>query len=101
MFNELFILVELEEKVFELIEFSYKIDMDYNNRNFWQGCYFYKMWIYLMDLNNWFLYDISMMKLNLKWFECVLVEFVMVEDIDMLVVKWCGYMWYFCGYCEW
>ena len=58
-------------------------------------------WEYILDANDWWMADGSMMKDALKWVDRVKAEFGMIEDFDSLVGKWRLYARYSLGHNDW
>ena len=54
-----------------------------------------------MTLNNWFLIDSRYMKLFLKWFDRIPVEFNKDKDFDTYIAKWSVYTRYSFGFSGW
>ncbi len=92
----------LEELAWQLIQSDKKIDTADNNPNIHQGRYKLIVWDEL-DLGGegWFMLDSRYMKMFLKWFDRVPIEFAMEEDFDTLVAKFRAYMRYECGWSDW
>jgi len=72
-----------------------------NASNVHKGSYTAVEWLYLSDVNNWFLIDDTLMKDMLTWVERIRYEFAMVEDFDTLVGKWRLYARYGLGWNDW
>ena len=89
--DEVWIPVDLEEKMFEINASRGKLDTANNNANFHEGKYQIHSWEYLTDTNDWWLSDMQTRKENVFWQDRVKNEFAMVEDFDTLVAKWRGY----------
>jgi len=79
---------DLYQTAFEIVESLGVPDSANNNRNVHQGKYRVIEWNYLLDSNNWFIADSTMMKDMVKWVDRVPIEFGMVEDFDSLIGKW-------------
>ena len=99
--NTILIPPDLYEIAYEIVESSGKVDTANNNVNVHKGKYDVMEWIYLTDVNNWFLMDSTMMKDSLYWFDRVQKEFAQVEDFDTLVAKWRMYARYGHGHNDW
>lgn len=69
-----------------------------NDINFSKGRYKIIVWDYLSDSNNWWMIDSRMMKLYLKWFNRIPVEFNKDKDFDTYVAKWSTYVRYSYGF---
>ena len=86
--DELWVPVDLYQTAHEIIE-SEKVPETANNAsNVHNGQYTIREWIYLSDVNNWFVCDGQMRKDSLIWFDRVPYDFAMVEDFDTFVGKW-------------
>ena len=93
--------VNLYQTAYEIIESEGLPDTANNNKNVHKGGYSGKDWEYLLDTNDWFMMDNSMMKDALKWVDRVKAEFGMVEDFDTFVGKWRLYARYGLGWRDW
>jgi len=58
-------------------------------------------WEYLLDTNDWFMMDSSMMKDALKFVDRVKAEFGMAEEFDSFIGKWRLYARYSLGWNDW
>jgi hypothetical protein len=92
---------DLYEQAYEIVESAGKLDTPNNNANVHEGRYTVVEWIYLDDVNNWFLIDETAMKDALVWVDRVQQEFAMVEDFDTFVAKWRLYARYGHGHNDW
>ena len=99
--NTLLIPPDLYEVAYEIVESAGKPDTANNNANVHKGRYDVIEWIYLNDVNNFFLMDSTMMKDSLTWFDRVQKEFAMVEDFDTYIAKWRMRARYGLGHNEW
>ena len=60
------------------------------------------VWDYLTDDNNWFMIDSAMAKLQLNWFDRVMLEFALDPKSDFdLEARYRGYMRYSLGFSDW
>jgi len=84
-----------EEKGWEIINSKGKIDTADNNANFHHGKYNLVIWDRLTDSNNWWMYDKSMMKDYLIWWNREPIQFFQDKDSDTLIAKYLSY--YRCG----
>lgn len=83
---------DLEEKAYELIKSSGKVDTANNNRNFHQGKYKLVVWEnFLSDVNNWFAADSRLLKRNLIYREWEAPQFFRSGEFDTLVSKYAAY----------
>jgi len=71
-----------------------------NNMNWNQGRYKVIVWNRLSDSNNWFLIDSKYMKMFLKWFDRIPVEFNKDKDFDTYVAKYSAYQRYSFGFSD-
>ena len=84
---------DLEEKGYEYIKSSGKVDTANNNRNFHQGRYKLIVWEnYLSDVNNWFAADSVLMKRYLLYREWEPTQFFRSGEFDTLVSKYAVYL---------
>ena len=91
--DTLIVPADLEERAYELIKSSGKVDTANNNRNYHQGRYKLIVWEnYLSDVNNWFAADSVLMKRYLILREWEPVQFFRSGEFDTLVAKFAGYM---------
>lgn len=91
--DTLIVPADLEEKAYELIKSSGKVDTANNNRNFHQGKYSLIVWEnYLADTNNWFAADSKMMKRHLILREWEPTQFFRSGEFDTMVSKFAVYM---------
>ena len=91
----------LEEQAWEIVNATGKMDTADNNPNFNKGKYKIIVWDYLTDSNNWFAMDSKMMKMYLKWFNRIPVEFNKDKDFDTYISKWSTYCRYSYGFSDW
>lgn len=99
--DELFIPDALFEEGFEIANSLGKLDGDMNNPNVHRGTLTLKQWRYMTDENNWFLSDSALRRQMVMWTDRVPIEFAMAEDLDTLMAKWRGYMYYALGHVGW
>ncbi len=99
--DTLIIPYDLEPTAYEIVESAGVPEEVTNARNFNQGRYSVKPWLYLTDVNNWFLADMAMLKASLYWFDRLPYELAMVEDFDSLIGKWRLYERHGCGWTDW
>ena len=84
---------DLEEKGYELIKSSGKVDTANNNRNFHQGRYSLIVYPnYLSDVNNWFAFDMKYFKRHLIFREWEPTQFFRSGEFDTMVSKYATYM---------
>jgi hypothetical protein len=72
-----------------------------NAKNFNEGRYTGKPWLYLTDANNWFMADMRQLKSDLLWWQRLSYELDMIEDFDSLVGKWRLYERHGLGWKDW
>lgn len=100
--DTLIIPADLEEKAYELIKSSGKVDTANNNRNFHQGKYSLIVWPnYLADANNWFGADSKLMKRHLIYFDWEPTQFFRSGEFDTMVSKYATYLSANVGCCDW
>lgn len=92
---------EKEELAWQLIQSPLVVNSSDENPNIHQGRYKLMVWDELTNEDAWFLIDSRYMKMFLKWFDRVPLEFAMTEDFDTLVAKYRAYMRYECGWSDW
>ena len=92
---------DLYDRAFEIVKSMGIPDSANNNANVHEGGYELIEWNYLTDVNNWFMFDSTMMKDMLKWVDRTTSEFAMVEDFDTLIGKWRLYCRYGLGHNDW
>jgi len=62
----------------------------------------YLVWDYLTDANNWFLIDVALARIYLRWFNRAAVEFAVDPTSDFtLEARFRGYMRYSYGWSDW
>lgn len=99
--DKIIIPINLYQTLYEIIESEGQPDTANNNKNVHKGGYTGVDWEYILDTNDWWMVDSSMMKDSLKWVDRVKAEFGMVEDFDTLVGKWRLYARYGLGWNDW
>src|SRR3990167_7943328 len=83
---------DLEERAYELIKSSGKVDTANNNRNFHEGKYSLVVWKnYLADTNNWFAADSKLMKRYHILREWEPTQFFRSGEFDTMVSKYAVY----------
>ena len=92
---------DLEGDAYEITQSEGKPDTANNNANINRGRYKTSDWIYLTDVNNWYIYDTTLMKRFLKWINRIDAEFAMVEELDTIIGKWRLYARHSTGYADW
>ncbi len=93
--------IGLEEKAWEIINSTGKVDTANNNRNFHEGRYKLSIWHRLTDANNWFMLDSTLCSKFLLWWDRVKDPIKRDNDTDTLVAKWFVYERYSAGWADW
>ena len=100
--DQLIVPADLEERAYELIKSSGKVDTANNNRNFHSGKYKLLVWEnYLSDTNNWFAADSKLLKRHLILREWEPTQFFRSGEFDTLVSKFAVYMSLNISICDW
>lgn len=88
--------VDLRDRALEIVKTASGLDSAEGTVNVYNSDYNFKVldWVYLTDVNDWWLCDSRFMKNNLTWFERVPVEFARVEAFDEILAKYRAYMMY-------
>lgn len=98
-------LLLLPDKLFEtgwkLVQSDQVINQADHNPNVHQGQFKIVTWYALDNDDAWFLIDEKYMKMYLKWYDRIPIEFKFEEDFDTLVAKFRAYMRYECGFSHW
>ena len=100
--DTLIIPMDLEEKAYEIISASGKVDTQLNNRNYHEGKYKCIVWDnFLNSSSAWFFVNSKMMKQKLIFREWEPVQFFRSGEFDSLVLKMAGYCSYEKSTVEW
>jgi phage major head subunit gpT-like protein len=99
--DTLLIPINLEELAWQITKSEKVLGSNFNDPNFSRGKYKVVVWPRLSDSNNWFLIDSRYMKMFLKWFDRIPVEFNKDKDFDTYVAKWSVYTRYSYGFSDW
>lgn len=91
----------LEEIAYQITKSDKVLGSNYNDPNFNKGKYKVIVSPRLTDTNNWFMVDSRYMKMFLKWFDRIPVEFNKDKDFDTYVSKWSCYTRYSYGFSDW
>jgi len=91
----------LHEDAWKLVKSDQVVDQRDANPNILQGRFKLVTWRELDNPEAWFLIDSRHMKMFLKWYDRVPIEFAWEEDFDTLVAKFRAYMRYECGFSSW
>lgn len=90
-----------EETAYEVINSAGKVETANNNINFHKGRYGLIVWPRLTDSNNWFMYDSTLMKRFILWWDRINDPLKQDRDTDSLVAKWFKYERYSAGWASW
>lgn len=90
----------LEEQANIIIGTQQEVGSANNDINYSKGKYRVIVWDYLTDSNNWFALDSRMMKMFLKWFNRIPIEFNKDKDFDTYLAKWSTYVRYSYGFSD-
>ena len=90
-----------EEKAWEIINSTGKVDTANNNKNFHSGRYDLSVWHRLTDSNNWWMIDSTLCKKFMLWWDRVKDGIKMDRDTDSLVAKWYVYERYKADWADW
>ena len=101
MYDTLLVPPNLEETANVIVKSNLKSGEANNDMNWNKNRYRVLVWNRLTDSNNWFLIDSKYMKLFLKWFDRVPVEFNKDKDFDTYISKWSVYTRYSYGFSDW
>jgi len=99
--DTLLVPINLEELAWQITKSDKVLGSNFNDPNFSRGKYKVVVWPRLSDSNNYFLIDSRYMKMFLKWFDRIPVEFNKDKDMDTYVSKWSVYTRYSYGFSEW
>jgi phage major head subunit gpT-like protein len=91
----------LEETANIITKTEKEVGSAQNDINFSRGKYKVLVWNRLTDTNNWFMIDSKYMKLFLKWFDRIPMEFNKDKDFDTYLAKWSCYTRYSYGFSDW
>ena len=91
----------LHETAWKLVKSDQVINQSDENPNILQGRFKLVTWRELEDPEAWFLIDEKYMKMFLKWYDRIPIEFAWEEDFDTLVAKYRAYMRYEAGFSSW
>ena len=91
----------LEELAWQITKSDKVLGSNFNDPNFSMGKYKVVVWNRLSDSNNWFMVDSKYMKMFLKWFDRIPVEFNKDKDFDTYISKWSVYTRYSYGFSDW
>lgn len=91
----------LHETAWKLVKSDQVIQQADYNPNILQGRFKLVTWRELENSEAWFLIDENYMKMFLKWYDRIPIEFAWQEDFDSLVAKFRAYMRYEAGFSHW
>jgi len=101
MYDTILVPPALEETANIIVKTDRDVGSAQNDINFSKGRYKVLVWNRLSDSNNWFMMDSRYMKMFLKWFDRIPVEFNKDKDFDTYVSKWSCYTRYGYGFSGW
>ena len=101
MYDTILVPPALEETANVIIKTDKDVGSAQNDINYSKGRYKVLVWPRLTDSNNWFMMDSRYMKMFLKWFDRIPVEFNKDKDFDTYVAKWSVYTRYSYGFSDW
>jgi len=100
MYDTLLVPPNLEETANVIMKSSLQPYTGDNNMNWNLNRYKVIVWNRLSDSNNWYLIDSKYMKMFLKWFDRIPVEFNKDKDFDTYVAKYSTYQRYAFGFSD-
>lgn len=92
---------KLFETAWKLVQSEQVIQQADQNPNVHQGQFRVVTWYELDNDDAWFLIDQKYMKMFLKWYDRIPIEFKFEQDFDTYVAKFAAYMRYECGFSHW
>ena len=101
MYDTILVPPALEETANIIVKTDKDIGTPNNDINWSKGRYKVLVWPRLTDSNNWFMLDSRYMKMFLKWFDRIPVEFNKDKDFDTYISKWSVYQRYGYGFSGW
>jgi len=99
-YDTLLIPPNLQETSNIIIKSEWRSGVANNDMNWNKDRYNIIVWNRLTDSNNWYLIDSKYMKMFLKWFDRIPVEFNKDKDFDTYVAKYSAYMRYGFGFSD-
>jgi len=101
MFDTILVAPGLEETANTIVKSDWKPGTAENDINWNKGRYNVIVWTRLTSSTSWFMMDSKYMKMFLKWFDRIPVEFNKDKDFDTYVSKWSCYQRYSFGFSDW
>jgi len=101
MYDTILVPPALEETANIIVKTDKDVGSAQNDINWAKGRYKVLVWPRLTDSNNWFMLDSKYMKMFLKWFDRIPVEFNKDKDFDTYLAKWSCYTRYSYGFSGW
>ena len=101
MFDTILIPPALEETANIIVKTQATVGSANNDINFSYQKYKVIVWPRLTSSTVWFMIDSKYMKMFLKWFDRIPVEFNKDKDFDTYVSKWSCYQRYSYGFSDW
>jgi len=99
-YDTLLIPPNLQETANIIIKSDWRSGTANNDMNWNKERYNIIVWNRLTDTNNWYLIDSKYMKMFLKWFDRIPVEFNKDKDFDTYVAKYSAYCRYSFGFSD-
>lgn len=101
MFDTILIPPTLEETANIIVKTQQAVNSANNDINFSFQRYKVIVWTRLTSSTSWFMIDSKYMKMFLKWFDRIPVEFNKDKDFDTYISKWSCYQRYSYGFSDW
>ena len=101
MFDTILVPPALEEMANIIVKTQQTVGSANNDVNFSYQRYKVIVWPRLTSATSWFMIDSKYMKLFLKWFDRIPVEFNKDKDFDTYISKWSVYTRYSYGFSDW
>lgn len=99
--DELWYPPDLAPTAHEIMNSMGRPELATNAVNFNEGRFTGHMWHYLSDANDWWMFDSTLRKDSIEWFDRIPVEFGRAEDLDTITMKWRSRMRYTYLYNDW
>jgi len=100
MFDTILVPPALEEMANIIVKTQAQVGSANNDVNFSYQRYKVIVWPRLTSSTSWFMIDSKYMKLFLKWFDRIPVEFNKDKDFDTYISKWSVYTRYSYGFSD-
>ncbi len=101
MFDTILVPPALEEMANIIVKTQQTVGSANNDINYSYQRYKVIVWPRLTSSTSWFMIDSKYMKLFLKWFDRIPVEFNKDKDFDTYISKWSVYTRYSYGFSDW